>query len=113
MSGKIGGAGSDSGVIGDFQYPVSTSHIFTTNSTQNAEFTLSSGTYVFFAIAKATNNHVNQENGVVVSDGSTLTISEGYNSTGTILWSNPSGVTLRVQDLNTDKDLGVIGWRTK
>jgi len=92
-------------------FPSSVSHVFSASDAQDIDFALASGTYIFVSVTKT--GAVQSEIGYVVSDGSSLPTVDHASQTGTIVWSNPSGTTLRVRDNNNDKELIVFGWRIK
>jgi hypothetical protein len=93
-------------------YPRSVSDLFGSSDAQNQDFNLSTaGTYIFVSVTVT--GSAQSEIGYVVSDGSSLTSLSHNSATGTIEWTNPSGTTLRIRDVNNDKELVVFGWRIK
>ena len=93
-------------------FPQSSSDLINAADAQDIDIALSAGTYAMFCVCEQSDYLRFVEVGYIVSDGSTLTISE-VSFTGTVIWSNPSGTTLRIRDNNDDKTLGVFGWRIK
>ena len=92
-------------------YPTSSSHLFATSDAQNIDTALSAGTYIFVSVTRS--GVAQSEVGYIVSDGSTLTTVSHASQTGSIDWTNPSGTTLRIRDVNNDKELLVFGWRIR
>lgn len=92
-------------------YPRSSSHLFAASDTQNIDTALSAGTYIFVSVTRS--GSAQSEVGYIVSDGSSLTTVSHASQTGSIDWTNPSGTTLRIRDVNNDKELLVFGWRIK
>jgi len=95
-------------------YPRSVSDLFSASDTQNIELNLSTaGTYMVVAVSFPPSGTPQSEVGYIVSDGSSLPTVTHASQTSTISWTNPSGTTLRVRDVNNDKEIVVFGWRIK
>ena len=95
-------------------YPRSVSDLFSASDTQNIELNLSTaGTYMVVAVSFPPSGTPQSEVGYIVSNGSSLPTVAHASETSTIDWTNPSGTTLRVRDVNNDKEIVVFGWRIK
>ena len=95
-------------------YPRSVSDLFSGSDTQDIDTNLSTaGTYMVVAVSFPPSGTPQSEIGYIVSDGSSLTTVSHASQTSTIAWSNPSGTTLRIRDVNNDKEIVTFGWRIK